>query len=132
MARLEIVGSIEINKPCNCWSTHLGFEGDFWGLEGIVADEVDVHGERPSGVGAAVGAVDDHLPVEEVRHRRRAGPAERRRLDPYQAELPPDPSSERLQSHPPSLVATSTGETLFVQAKAALVLDTDVLALERD
>ena len=104
MARLEIVGSIEINKPCNCWSTHLGFEGDFWGLEGIVADEVDVHGERPSGVGPAVGAVDDHLPVEEVRHRRRAGAAERRRVEPYHAELPPDPPSERLlQSHSPSL-----------------------------
>jgi hypothetical protein len=30
--------------------------------------------------------------VEEVRHRRRAGPAERRRVDPYLAELAPDPS----------------------------------------
>uniref|UniRef100_A0A0A8ZKV5 Uncharacterized protein n=1 Tax=Arundo donax TaxID=35708 RepID=A0A0A8ZKV5_ARUDO len=59
------------------------------------AGEFDVDGERPSGVGAAFGAVDDHLPLEEVRHRRCAGPAERRRVDPQLVKLFPDPPPAR-------------------------------------
>lgn len=78
---------------------YLGFEGDLWGRQGIIADEVDVHGERPSGVGAAIRAVDDQLPVEDVRHRRGAGTAEVRRVNPQGFELFLDPFSRWLRAH---------------------------------
>lgn len=73
---------------------HLRFEGKLRGAEGVVVGDQDVEWERPAGVRASVGAVDDHLPVEQIRHRRRAGPAERRRVDPQPVQLFPDARSE--------------------------------------
>lgn len=70
---------------------HLGFEGELRGPEGVVARDHDVDGECASGVGAAVGAVDDHREVERVRHGRRAGTAEIRQVDPQRAHLLEDP-----------------------------------------
>ena len=74
---------------------HLSFEGELDGLEGVVLGVGDVDGERAAGVGAAVGAIDDHLPVEQVRHGRRAGPAERRRVHPELFQLLADPPDHR-------------------------------------
>uniref|UniRef100_A0A8R7VEY1 Uncharacterized protein n=1 Tax=Triticum urartu TaxID=4572 RepID=A0A8R7VEY1_TRIUA len=70
---------------------HLGFEGELDGLEGVVLGVGDVDGERAAGVGAVVGAV----PVKQVRHGRRAGPAERRRVHPELFQLLADPPDHR-------------------------------------
>jgi hypothetical protein len=71
--------------------TYLGFEGDLGWLEGVLPGNHDVEGERAAGVGAAGGAVDDHLEVVRVRRRRRARTAERRRVGPQLGQLLPDP-----------------------------------------
>ena len=59
--------------------------------EGVAGGgELDVDGERAAGVGGAGGAVDDHLPVEGVRHGLRPGPQVRRRVTPEQPQLVAD------------------------------------------
>ena len=68
---------------------YLGFEGEHRGLAGVLLGEHHVDEEGAAGVGAAGGAVDDHVEAVRVGRRRRAGTAVCRRLDPQLGELVP-------------------------------------------